>query len=412
MKIGFKYLVLSSVFAGFAAPVAMAQSADNPFLRGRYTAVTERSQAEYDPEPVRAGAFEIASSLGLSAEYNDNVYATQTGQDDDTYIRVRPEVAARSNWSVHELNAGFLVDHKDYVSLDSETTTDYSGYVGGRLDVQRSFNFRGRVNAASTTEPRYEPASSGSVEPAQYDTLGASVGAAFRRDRFQIESDIATKEDDFDAAIFDYRDVKEDSLFGRASYAVSPDVAIFVQGRTSDLDYDTGNRDGTRSYVQVGTSFELSAPFRGEIAIGNVRDEKDNPAFNDVDGLSVDGNVQWFPTQLTTVAFRANRGVFDPGILTSPSATNTQFGVRVDHELLRNVVLFGDVGFGKYEFENIDRDEEFTDLQLGAGYKLNKHARLDFSYRLHSQESSGADADPTRLNIDQNIFAVGLKLYP
>ena len=92
--------------------------------------------------------------------------------------------------------------------------------------------------------------------------------------------------------------------------------------------------------------------------------------------------------------------------------------MHVDHELLRNVVLFGTAGFGKYEFEGtvvgpptrpFDRTDEFTDFVVGAGYKLNKHARVDAGYRLHSQDSSGIDA---YRNLDQNIFSVSLKLFP
>jgi hypothetical protein len=419
MKIGFKQIALSTAVATMAVPVALAQSADNPFLRGRYTAVTERPQPDFDPEVVRAGAFEIWSSLSLSAEYNDNIFASETNEESDTILRVRPQVDVRSNWSSHQLNAGVAVDHKEYASNDSETVTDYSAYVGGRLDVQRSFSLNGRVNTAHITEERYEPASASSAEPAQYDVLGANVGASYQRDRLQLSGTVGTREEDFDSA-FNFRDVTDTFYSGRAAYAISPDVAFFVQGRQDDFDYDQigtdPSRDGKRTTLQLGTSFELAAPFRGEIAIGSVEDDKD--ARPDTDGLSVDGQLMWFPTQLTTVTFNASRGVFDPGLVTSASATRTNFSVHADHELLRNVVLFGTVGFGTYEFEGtvvgppvreFDREDEFTDVALGAGYKLNKHARIDAGYRLHSQDSSGLDADR---NLDQNIFSISLKLFP
>src|SRR5689334_23091975 len=103
MKIGFKHIVLSTALASLAAPVAMAQSADNPFLRGRYVAVDQRHQNEFDPEPLHAGAFDIISSLGVSADYNDNIFAQSSNQDDDTIICIRPELEARSTWSSHEL---------------------------------------------------------------------------------------------------------------------------------------------------------------------------------------------------------------------------------------------------------------------------------------------------------------------
>src|SRR5262245_25284344 len=123
MKIGFRQIVLCTVFAGLAAPAALAQSPDNPFLRGRYTAVTERNQAEFDPEAVRAGTFQVWSSLGLSAAYNDNIFATDNNPDDDTVFHVRPQIEARSDWTVHELVAGFNFDHQEYVANDDETST-------------------------------------------------------------------------------------------------------------------------------------------------------------------------------------------------------------------------------------------------------------------------------------------------
>jgi hypothetical protein len=414
MKIGFKQVVLTTALAGLAAPAALAQSADNPFLRGRYTAVTERQQSEFDPEAVRAGAFEISSRLSATAEYNNNIFAEPNNADDDTIIRVRPELEARSTWSSHELNAGVAVDHKGYVSNDSQTTTDYNAFVGGRLDVQRAFNFRGRLDAAHFTEPRYEPGAGASVDPVEYDRMGARGGAAFRSDRFQVEGDVGQIDTDFEGSINDFRDATESYMFGRASYAVSPDMAIFVQGRSADLDYGTPavgdpNRDGARSFVQVGANFELQAPFAGEIAVGQITDEKDDPTETDIEGLSVDGRVQWFPTQLTTVTFRAHRGVFDPGIRQVTNAIDTNYGVRADHELRRNILLFGEINGGTYEFEGYDREDDFIEARFGAGYKLNKNMRIDLSYSLHTRNSSGAQADR---DLDQNILSAGLVIYP
>lgn len=414
MKIGFKQFVLTTALAGLVAPVALAQSADNPFQRGRYTPVAERPQPEYNPEPVRAGAFQIWSRLGVAAEYNDNIFAEQNNQDDDTIIRVRPELDVRSNWSSHELNTGVSITHNEYVSNSGETTTDYNAYVGGRLDVQRAFNLRGRLDAAHITEPRYEPGSATSPNPVEYDRMGARVGAAYRSDRLQLEGDLGQTEDDFEGTNNNFRDSTESYVFGRASYAVSPDVAVFVQARSADLDYDpptpgNPNRDGTRSSVQVGVNFQLEAPFAGEISIGQEQDEKDDPTQPDTDGLNFTGRLQWFPTELSTVTFRGVRGIIDPGIQDVTSAVNTIWGARIDHELTRNIIVFGDIGMGKYEFKGYDREDEYFDGAVGGAYKLNKNMRVDVSYRMRSVDSSGAFADR---DLDQNVLSAGLTIFP
>jgi hypothetical protein len=120
---------------------------------------------------------------------------------------------------------------------------------------------------------------------------------------------------------------------------VNPDVAVFVQGRVSEIDFGKSNRDTQRTTGQVGLSFELSSPWRGDIAVGVTREEKDAAALRgaNFDGLSVDGRLQWFPTELTTVTFNANRFVFDPGLNIASTAAFAGGGVRIDHELRRNV---------------------------------------------------------------------------
>ncbi len=420
MKFGFKHIVFSTALFGLTAPVAMAQSVDNPFLRGRYTAVTDRSQGDFDPEPLRAGAFEIWSSLGLAAAYNSNIFAAAKDADNDTndtIISISPQIAAQSNWSSHELNAGLSLERRDYLKFETETVTDYDAFVGGRIDVLRAFALRGQAFAGHGSEPRFEPGSSGVATPLEFDRTGVSAGAVYQRDRFQLEGTGGTIDFDYDSTV-DFRDVTENFISGRVSYAISPDVAAFLQGRTGDLDYANSDRDGTRSTLQVGASFELQAPFRGEIAVGNFRDEKDSPLFEDSEGLSVDANLQWFPTQLTTVTFRANRDAVDSGIQQSATTTSTKLAVRVDHELRRNIIIFAEVGRGNYKFEGsvllpllrpFDREDEFSDVEAGIAYKLNKRARLEAGYRFRSQSSTGIDRDR---DLEQHVVSIGLRIYP
>jgi hypothetical protein len=412
MKLGFKSLLLTTAFTASVAPVAMAQD-DNPFLRGRYTEVTARQQQEFDPEPIIAGAFSISSSLGVGAEYNDNIFAEPNNEDDDTIIRLTPNVEARSNWSVHELVAGLSLDHREYASNDSETSTDYSAFVNGRIDVTRDFMFRLGANTAHVTEPRYAAASFGAAEAAEFDNTGLFASAIYRRDRFQVEGTVGMSSDEFDQAVQQFRDNDTTYVNARFSYAFSPDVAVFVQARQSELDYSGpgANRDGTQTLIDAGVNFELAAPLRGEIAVGQFTDDKDNPAFGDTEGLNIRANVKWFPTQLTTVTFSGNRGVTDPGLATSASSVYTAFGVRVDHELFRNVLLFGDLRTDNYDFQGsaIDREDDALNAAFGAQYKLNKNMRLEASYSMRSQDSSGANAGP---NLDQNILSASIRFFP
>jgi hypothetical protein len=411
MKSRLNALMVTTAFVALMSPAALAQEGDNPFLRGRYTAVTERAQPEFDPEPVRAGAFNINASIGASAAYNDNIFAEQTNEDSDTIFRIQPKVEARSNWSTHEIALGGEVDHKEYSDNDSETSTDYSVFLNGRADVTRSFALRAGVDAEHVTEERYEPASIGAPEPAAFDGYGAFASAMYRMDRVQIEATVGFREQEYDQVAQQLRDNQDTYVSGRISYAISPDVAVFVQGRRSEQDYSFSDREGTRTTIDAGVNFELAAPFRGEIAIGSFKDERDAAIYEDTDGLSVAANVQWFPTQLTTVTFHGFRGAIDPGLVASATAVASSYGVRVDHELYRNILLFGGLRMENNKFEGIaiDREDDALAASIGAAWKLNKNARVEAQYTGRTQDSSGANAGP---DMDQNVLSVGVRFFP
>lgn len=409
MKPTFKQVLLTTAIAATIAPVAAAQ--DNPFIRGRYVDVTSRAQPEFDPLPVRAGGFDIISSVGVAGEYNDNIFATPDNEDGDTILRATPRVEARSNWSVHELIAGATVDHREYLDFGDESSTDYNLFANGRIDVSRDFQFRLGANTGHVTEERYAASSFGAAEAAQFDTSAVYAQALYRSDRIQLEGTLGATDENFDQLAQQFRDNKTTYVNARVSYAISPDVAFFVQARQTELDYDIGNRDGTQTTIDAGVNFELAAPFRGEIAVGNFNDDRDSALYGDVEGLNVSGNVKWFPTDLTTVTFTANRGVMDPGLAVSASAVNTAFGVRVDHELLRNLLLFGNLRqeTNTYEGTAIDREDDALSASVGGAYKLNPHMHLEFALSTRSQDSSGAQAGP---DLDVNVISAGVRFFP
>lgn len=409
MTYGIKGLMLTTAIVAFLAPAAFAQDGENPFLRGRYTSVTERGQPEFDPEPVRIGTFNVDATLGASVEYNDNVFASPTNEESDTILRLNPTVDARSNWTSHELAAGVNVDHREFTENGSETATDYGAYLNGRLDVTRNFQLRAGVDGTHVTEPRYAAASFAGAEPASFDAAGAFVSALYRQDRFQVEGTVGVSEQEYDQASQQLRNNQNTYVATRVSYAISPDVAVFVRARRDEQDYDFSDREGTRTTVDAGVNFELAAPFRGEIAVGSFEDDRDSAAYTDTSGLNVAANVQWFPTQLTTVTFSANRGAFDPGLVNSATAVSTAYGIRVDHELLRNLLLFGTVRQESAEYEGIDREDTATSVALGAAWKLNKNARVEVQAGTRMQDSSGIGAGP---EMNQNVISAGIRVYP
>lgn len=404
----------------FAVDTAAAQGY---FQRDRYEAVQERRQPEFDPVPVRAGSVIVEPALETLVIFDDNALGEDNDAESDTIFRFAPRVNARTDWANHEIAANVNVEHLEYQDLSDESRTNIRGAVRGRLDVNREFSLNARIFGEDLTQTRREVSASQFFENVEYTNIGGSVGADYEAGRVRLSGRVQTAKLDFDdvrtlpsapVALIDdqdFRDRTENAVIGRASYAVSPDIALFVQGEVNERDYDEDfvqNRDSDGFVLTAGTNFELSSLVRGDLAIGYLEDNPDDPAQQKLSGLALDGRVQWFPTRLTTVTVDGSRRATDPGIDTVSNAITTAYRGRIDHELRRNIVLFGELGYSEQDFENnAVLNDEVTDFGAGATYKLNRNVHLNGYYRYYDRESDGAGR-----NFEQNVIGIGLTLFP
>ena len=423
-----RFCLLSVATGGILATAASAQG-QNYYSREKYEAVLDRRQPAYDPEPIRLGAFLVDSSLNGSATYTDNVQATENNEISDTIVRIGVDVAARTNWSVHEIGAEVSAYRSEYIDTGDESANDLRARLRGRLDVNRNISVGAAVFAQDIIEARTDLANAVGLDaPVEYTRMGGSLDANYQSDRFRWYNAIDFAEENFKdgeqagTGIIidqDYRDNTVTSARSRLSYALSPNVAIYTQATVREQSYDQDqllggalrSRDSSGYTAVVGVDFELNSLVRGDVNVGYLSENKDDPFFKDVDGVSVDGRVQWFPTRLTTVGFKAGRRVVDIGVFEAPSALQTTYGVNVDHELRRNIVLSASADFSNYDYQEINRSDDISDYSLRAAYKMNRRVHLETFVRHLNRDSSGNSVfgNPS---FDVNLIGGGIKLFP
>lgn len=97
-------------------------------------------------------------------------------------------------------------------------------------------------------------------------------------------------------------------------------------------------------------------------------------------GLSVNGSLEYYFTQLTTLSG-------------SSGAMTTRMGVGVDHELLRNVILRGDLNYTQADYRGIERTDDIVSASFGAIYKLNRnlYTQAAYTYETRSSDAAGSD---------------------
>ena len=217
--------------------------------------------------------------------------------------------------------------------------------------------------------------------------------------------DAFTSDREYDAAS-SARDYDQTGLRGRVDYEISPRVGIFATATMDERDYDNSpgsSSDGRSLLVGVAYNGDL---FRGDVSVGQFEREYANPAFGTLDGLAIAGRMEWYPTPLTTVTFDASRTADNEiGLASGVPYINTEYGARVDHELLRNVILTAGIRSGEREYEGTDRTDESLRYDVGADYIINRRVALRARYSVDDIDSTVAVR-----NFEVESVSIGLSL--
>lgn len=361
------------------------------------TTATAQEPGPFDPLGIRAGGFLIYPSLRLQGAYDDNVFATESNTEDDLIFIIRPSVEARSNFPRHALNLGAGSEIAIHDDFGNEDYQDFHAFANGRLDVLRDAAIGGQLRFDRLHESRESPEDIGDPDNLQtYKRFIADLNYAqtFNRLSFRVGGGATLYDYSQVAGVGDDRDRKVYRTDLRVGYQVSPRFNVFGQGRYNwerfddDVDRFGFQRDSDGFALEAGVDIEISAVMLGEVFGGYRRQSYDDPAFDSVDGFGFGGALTWYPTLLTTVGLSLSRDIEATTQAGAAGNFKTDVGLRVDHELLRNVVLNATAGYTRDDFQGDDRRDNTIRLGAGASYLLNRNLSVDAGYRFTDRDSN------------------------
>jgi hypothetical protein len=392
------------------------------FDRGQNISVRQRPRPDYQAEGILVGGFMIYPKISTAVAYDDNIFAVQNGAVGDTIFTEAPEVDIQSTWARNALSAYVKAQQDEYVSFASEDATQYGAGVAGKYQFGDSMLTAG-VDYAHDVLPRSASNNVGpSVHPIPYDftALNAQFVSTFTRIRLSVR---------LDDQIYEYQNgltasgsVVDESQYnhsaytitGKAELAVSPDAAVYLTASGNSRNYEFGppivafslNNSGYE--VDVGANFDLTHLVRGEIQLGYLDQTYEvSSVFKPIDGPSAKFQLQWFPTQLTTVTAVGIRAVGDAGVPGSAGFLLTSGSIQIDHELLRNVILTAQGSYGSEQYNGIDRTDDIASAGASANWLLTRHVGLTLAYTYTNQSSSGAQGGPS---FDDNRVLLSVNL--
>ena len=390
------------------AATAQVLPPDDSLVRfGRFTAVRERQIPGYEVPGIPVGSFTLSPSVNASAEYSDNLFATENDKVGDFFARIEPAVALQSNCTQRSLSlsaSGRLDRYSDETSEDV-STINATAYGVQQFGDSTRLRIIGRyVNDRESREA--QTAFALTDRPVHFQTVSGGLGLSQRFAQFQLSGDAEYSRNNFDDARLrngalldeDFRDQDSYRLRLRAEIAQSPSLAYFAEvtrvGTSYDLrDSSTGNSRGATTYQFLGGArFELPFGARGEIGVGYVDAAFRGVQYRNFSGLALSSKVLLFPSELTTVTLAAERSVNDAGTLDSTGYIVTSGSIQVDHELLRNLILGGYFQYERDSFNGADRKDRRVSATASAEYRLNRALWLRASYDFIDLASHGTEA--------------------
>jgi len=393
-------LISSGVSVAYAAD--SSSGGDGAAMTDVRGSVVNRARPGYDAVGIHAGGFTVFPQASVTGEYDDNIYASDANTKSDFITKLATSVAVNSNWNRHALNFNAGVEKYFFNSHSGENRLNWNVGVNGTLDVTRNTQVNGGLSYQKLHEDRGDPSSpSASSEPVPYKLFNANAAIDQRFNRMTAELSGMLNDYNYDNVVSttgtpinqDFRDRKEYTESLKLGYDVSPDTNVYVKGSLNQRKYNQHppvvalNRDSKGYAAVVGSDFRLSNLAQGGIYVGYQKQNYDSVSLSDISGLSYGADVEWYVTPLMTVTVNADSTINETTSAASGYLSQS-VGLRVDHELLRNLLLNAKVGYQNDDYTGINRTDDIVTAGFGADYLLNRNFSVNVGYDYTNRNSS------------------------
>ena len=353
---------------------------------GKNVGVSDRPRPELDPLGIRAGGFLIFPQVTGGVGYTSNAYGSLTDKKSDAFFTFRPDVSIQSQWSRNYLSLDVNGDFKRFANQTLKNENGYTILADGRLDMGESNKIEGIATYQRNYEEQYSgsfPANAAGSVP--YTRATGILRGTWQLNRVRLIANVDVNQFNFssirllsgDVISLRFRDRTDVRGSGRAEYAVSPNTAAFVESTYLASNYNhedlaNGQRSSHELRVLGGFTFDVTSLVRANLGLGIVRRNYDNPVFGQINTVAADAQISYFVDGLTTITLGGRRDVQDAIQVDTPGYISSRLQLRVDHELLRNLLPYIEGDYEHDKFKNVTRRDDLYSVEVGADYKANR----------------------------------------
>ena len=378
----------------------------------------------YAPTGVRAGELRLLPFVEASTGYETNPNQVSAGIKPSAVLRAAGGISVESDFPTNSLTGSLRGGYSDFPANPNANRPDASGVVDGRIDVTRNdqINLEGRFTIATQTPGSPLLAVANSVfitNRALITSEGATLGGTHRFNRLALDLrgtfdrtqyGNATQSDGtiFPFSQYNYNDI---GVVARASYELTPGMAPFAEvgfdSRVHDDPVDpTGffrNSDGIEA--RAGSTIEFTRMITGTLSGGYADRRYADARLPNLRGPTVDANLVYAATPLTTVTFRANTTLEETTLAGASGAISRSLSLEVAHVFFRHFTVSGIAVYQPNEYEGVAVKETFTSFTLKGAYAITRDVQIIAS----ASEQNLASSLPGNSFRDA-IFLTGVRL--
>ena len=372
--------------------------------------VLGRARPDYDPIGQRVGSFIVYPDLDVQESYDSNIFATQLNTTGDLITSMIPSVDVRSDWNVHsvDLHADSAVNK--YAEHDRADFTDYTAAADGRLDIYHDTRMYGGAAFLDRHEPFSSPNNvTGNKSPVEYQDYRGNIAGEKEFDRLSLRLD-----GNYDAYRYNngstlsglpiresLRNYDDKRVALKTGYGLAPLRQVYVSGvydwrsYQSNPDFSGFNRNSTGYQAVAGAVYDITGILFADVFAGYREQDYDDPRLGAVKGPTGGATLTWNVTRLTTVTGGVTRNIYETDLAGSSGYFATLGQFRVDHELLRNLLLNLTGSYERDDFKGIGRSDDYYLVGAGARYLIDHNFWVSggYNYTNRSSNSSGLSFD-------------------
>ncbi|WP_315796979.1 MULTISPECIES: outer membrane beta-barrel protein [unclassified Bradyrhizobium] len=355
----------------------------------------------YDPTGMTVGSFLVKPAVEILAGYDTNPTRRNGGQGSPVAI-VATEVAVRSQWERHQLNADFRGAYTEDTNVRSISHPTFEARAQGRYDVTEGTAVTGEarfVNDALTLP--------GALKLPRATSFGGSAGVLQKIGPTEIAFKGSADRVVFNDAVITAnvplrtqdRNYTQPGAQVRVTYVLTPNISPFVDmsfdRRNHDLQVDfNGQRRDSSGITARGGAVVNMGSLTGEASVGYLTRRMDSPLMPNVSGVIADATLAWAATDTTTFVLVARSQASETPAMNVSGILSRDVILQMDHQFEPWLIGTLRGGYGQDQFVGIGRVDQRMFVAAGGTYKMNRNVQLKSEVR----------TEWTRSNIALNNF--------